>query len=237
MPFFLVNKPQGYTSYDIVEKFKRLFFSEKVWHSWTLDPMATWLLIIAVWRVSTKHLWKLLKLDKTYIAEIDFSILTDTWDMDFFKKMEKYDFEFLSSKNEKIFLKKEEKNGKEICYYKIFFKKPKPSLEEIKSKLDLLIPKAVLPLTMFSAKKIKWKKLYELAREGIDLKLEKEMKVNSYKILNYAFPKLTLRLNVWSWTYIRSIGYWLGKQFDLWWTLTKLHRESIWNISLRLDKR
>ena len=236
MPFFVVNKPKGYTSHDIVEKFRKIFFSEKVWHSWTLDPMATWLLIIAVWRSSTKHLWKLLWMDKTYVTEIDFSILTDTWDMDFFKKIEKYDFEFSASKNEKFFLKKEEKNGKEIYYYKIFLKKDKPSLDEIKSKLDLLIPSAILPLTMFSAKKIKWKKLYELAREGVDLKLEKEMKINSYEILNYDFPKLTLRLNVWSWTYIRSIGYWLGQQLGLWWTLTKLHRESIGNISLKLDK-
>jgi len=94
-------------------------------------------------------------MDKTYITEIDFSILTDTWDMDFFKKIEKYDFEFSASKNEKFFLKKEEKNGKEIYYYKIFLKKDKPSLDEIKSKLDLLIPSAILPLTMFSAKKVK----------------------------------------------------------------------------------
>jgi len=30
MPFFLVNKPKGYTSHDIVEKFRKIFFSEKV---------------------------------------------------------------------------------------------------------------------------------------------------------------------------------------------------------------
>jgi tRNA pseudouridine55 synthase len=41
-----VNKPSGYTSYDIVEKIKRLFWNEKVGHSGTLDPMASGLLII-----------------------------------------------------------------------------------------------------------------------------------------------------------------------------------------------
>jgi tRNA pseudouridine55 synthase len=49
---------------------------------------------------------------------------------------------------------------------------------------------------MFSAKKKNGKKLYELARQGIDLKLKQKMKINSYEILEYNFPKLKLRLNV-----------------------------------------
>jgi len=214
MPFFLVNKPAGYTSYDIVEKFKLLYYWEKVGHSGTLDPMATWLLIIAVWRDSTKHLWKLLWMDKTYITEIDFSIFTDTWDMDFYDTKIEY----------KVLKNGIEKEGKFV---------KAPTLDQIKEKLESLIPEAELPLTMFSAKKINGKKLYELAREGIDLKLKQKMKINSYEILDYNFPKLKLRLNVWSWTYIRSIWYWLGQQFGLGWTLTMLHRESIWPFKMR----
>ena len=214
MPFFLVNKPSWYTSHDIVYKFKFFYHWQKVGHSGTLDPMATWLLIIAVGRDSTKHLWKLLGMDKTYITEIDFSILTDTWDMDFYDTK----IEYKISENGII---KDWKNIKA------------PNLEQIKQKLDLLIPKAELPLTMFSAKKKDGKKLYELAREGIDLKLKQTMKINSYDILEYNFPKLKLRLNVGSGTYIRSIGYHLGQQFWLWWTLTMLHRESIGPFKLK----
>jgi tRNA pseudouridine55 synthase len=62
--------------------------------------------------------------------------------------------------------------------------------------LDSLIPEAELPLTMFSAKKKNGKKLYELARQGIDLKLKQKMKINSYEILEYNFPKLKLKLDV-----------------------------------------
>lgn len=216
MPFFLVNKPKWFTSFDIVDKFKRLFHWEKIWHSWTLDPMATWLLIIAVKRDSTKHLWELLWMDKTYITEIDFSILTDTWDMDFYDT--KTEYEVLQDKS---WIKKDWKIIKA------------PSLEEIKEKLDLLIPEYELPLTMFSAKKLKWKKLYELARQWIDLHLTQVMKVNSYEILDYNFSILKLKLNVWSGTYIRSIWYWLWQQFWLWGTLISLHRESIGNIKLK----
>ncbi len=212
--FFLVNKPKWVTSHDVVDKFKRVFHGEKIGHSGTLDPMATGLLIIAIKRESTKHLGKLLWMDKTYITEIDFSILTDTWDMDYYDTIQK--FEIVEN-----WIKKDNKTIKA------------PSLEEIKQKLDLLIPECELPLTMFSAKKRDGKKLYELARQWIDLKLKQVMKVNSYEILDYDFPKLKLKLDVGSWTYIRSIWYWLGQQFDLWWTLTMLHRESIWPFKLK----
>jgi len=214
MPFFLVNKPSWYTSHDIVDKFKFFCYGQKVGHSGTLDPMATWLLIIAIWRDSTKHLWKLLGMDKTYITEIDFSILTDTWDMDFYDTKIEY---------------KIVENG--IIKDGNFIKAP--SLEEIKKKLDSLIPEAELPLTMFSAKKKDGKKLYELARKWIDLNLKQIMKINSYEVLEYNFPKLKLRLDVGSGTYIRSIWYWLWKKLNLWWTLTMLHRESIGPFSLK----
>ena len=228
MPFFLVNKPSWYTSHDIVDKFKFFYYWEKVGHSGTLDPMATGLLIIAVWRDSTKHLWKLLWMDKTYITEIDFSIFTDTWDMDFYDTMEKYNIIFKSGLEKKEFLsQKKLSNSKVYDYYNLYIPKSRPDLNQIKQKLDSLIPEAELPLTMFSAKKKDGKKLYEFARQWIDLNLKQKMKVNSYEILEYSFPKLKLRLNVGSWTYIRSIGYWLGQQFWLWGTLTMLHRESI----------
>jgi len=229
--FFLVNKPQWVTSYDVVDKFKRIFYWEKIWHSGTLDPMATGLLIIAIKRESTKHLGKLLWMDKTYITEIDFSILTDTWDMDYYDTMEKYNFK--SRLDWKKIIKEEIVNNRKKIKYYDFWLKSNPDLFEIKKKLDLLIPEFELPLTMFSAKKKDWKKLYELARQGIDLKLQQIMKVNSYEILDYNFPKLKLKLNVGSGTYIRSIWYWLWKQLWLGWTLTMLHRESIWSFKLK----
>jgi tRNA U55 pseudouridine synthase TruB len=89
-----------------------------------------------------------------------------------------------------------------------------------------------LPLTPFSAKKKDWKKLYELARAWIQEIENKEMKTNWYKILEYNFPELKLELDVWSGTYIRSIWYWLWKEFWLWWILTQLRRISIWDYKI-----
>ena len=215
--FLKINKPSWYTSYDIVEKFKRLFPNEKVGHSWTLDPMASGLLIIAIGRQSTKHINKFLWADKEYETTIDFSIYSDTWDLDYFDTFKKYE---VVEQNWKKWIIKDWK----------FI--PAPTQEQIKQVLEKLIPEAELPLTMFSAKKVNWKKLYELARQWIYLNLKQKMKINSFEILDYNFPKLTLKLNVWSWTYIRSIGYWLWQQFWLPGTLTMLKRTKIWEISL-----
>ncbi len=217
MVILKIDKPKWFTSYDIVEKFKRLFWWEKVWHSWTLDPMATGLLIIAIWKNHTPYLKNFLELDKEYITKIDFSIYSDTRDLDYFDTLKKY--KVVTENNIKWIIK-------DNCFVSA------PYIEQIKKHLNNIIPYADLPLTMFSAKKIDWKKLYELAREGIDLKLVKKMKINYFEILEYKFPVIKLKINVWSWTYIRSIWYRLWKQFWLPWTLIYLRRTKIWNIEI-----
>lgn len=77
-------------------------------------------------------------------------------------------------------------------------KKYAPSLEDIDKKLATLIPSSTLPLTPFSAKKRNGKKLYELARAGVEINESREMVVNGYEIVSYDFPVLKLRLDVGS---------------------------------------
>ncbi len=42
----LVDKPKGWTSFDVVNKIRRIFHVRKIGHAGTLDPMATGLLIV-----------------------------------------------------------------------------------------------------------------------------------------------------------------------------------------------
>ncbi len=44
----LVDKPQGITSHDVVDRVRRLLRTRRVGHAGTLDPMATGLLVILV---------------------------------------------------------------------------------------------------------------------------------------------------------------------------------------------
>jgi tRNA pseudouridine55 synthase len=75
----LFNKPSGYTSYQIVEFFKRKT-NKKVGHGGTLDPLAEGLLIIGVGEY-TKELTKFLKNSiKEYICTIKLGYISNTYD-------------------------------------------------------------------------------------------------------------------------------------------------------------
>jgi tRNA pseudouridine55 synthase len=152
----------------------------------------------------TKKLTSLIGLDKVYETVIDFSKMSDTWDLGYWEKYEEYPIDIASS----------------------------PTLEQIQEKLQLLIPAYELPLPAFSAKKKEGKRLYQMARSGQEISETRIMKVQSFKILEYVFPTLRLRLAVGSGTYIRSIGYWLGQQFKLGGILTELKRVSLGEWSL-----
>lgn len=65
----VVDKPQGWTSHDVVARVRRLAGTRKVGHAGTLDPMATGLLVLGVER-ATRLLTYLVGADKTYEATV-----------------------------------------------------------------------------------------------------------------------------------------------------------------------
>lgn len=75
----IVNKPQGFTSQDVVSKIKKILNIKKAGHTGTLDPMATGVLPVLLGNC-TKLSKYLIEHDKTYIATIKFGEKTDTGD-------------------------------------------------------------------------------------------------------------------------------------------------------------
>ena len=75
----LVDKPEGFTSHDVVAKLRGVVGTRKIGHAGTLDPMATGLLVIGV-NSATKLLTFLVGEDKTYIATIRLGASTITDD-------------------------------------------------------------------------------------------------------------------------------------------------------------
>lgn len=65
----LVDKPQGFTSHDVVAKLRKQLGTKKIGHAGTLDPMATGLLLLGV-NSGTKLLQFLVGADKQYLATI-----------------------------------------------------------------------------------------------------------------------------------------------------------------------
>ena len=75
----LLNKPEGFTSHDCVNRMRRLFNTKKVGHTGTLDPMATGVLPILIGR-ATKAADLLSSDSKKYRAGLRLGITTDTED-------------------------------------------------------------------------------------------------------------------------------------------------------------
>jgi len=75
----VVDKPQGWTSHQVVGRCRRLFGTRKVGHAGTLDPMATGVLLVGVNR-ATRLLGHLAGHDKTYTATIRLGQATVTDD-------------------------------------------------------------------------------------------------------------------------------------------------------------
>lgn len=74
-----IDKPEGCTSFDVVEAVRRKIGIQKVGHAGTLDPFATGLLLILL-GPTTKRAGEFLGLDKTYTGCIHLGISTDTGD-------------------------------------------------------------------------------------------------------------------------------------------------------------
>lgn len=74
-----VNKPSGMTSFQVVALVKRLSGERRVGHAGTLDPMATGILPICLGQ-ATRVVEFLVEATKTYWAEIELGVATDTYD-------------------------------------------------------------------------------------------------------------------------------------------------------------
>jgi len=77
----VLDKPQGMSSSDAVQKAKRLFNAQKVGHTGALDPLATGVLPLCFGE-ATKFSQYLLDSDKRYWTRIRLGVATDSGDAD-----------------------------------------------------------------------------------------------------------------------------------------------------------
>ncbi|WAM32614.1 tRNA pseudouridine(55) synthase TruB [Caldicellulosiruptor naganoensis] len=110
--------------------------------------------------------------------------------------------------------------GKVLMKNNVFIKTSEVEtvLKNLKGEIELFVP-------LYSAKKVKGKKLYEYAREGIDIEIPR-MKSIIYNIemINYCYPYLTFRVECSHGTYIRSLAEEIARRLDTIATLTMLRR-------------
>src|SRR6478672_8010903 len=75
----VVDKPTGWTSFDVVAKLRRITRTRSIGHTGTLDPFATGVLVLCLGR-ATRLVEYLVVHDKSYRATIRFGSSTDTDD-------------------------------------------------------------------------------------------------------------------------------------------------------------
>jgi tRNA pseudouridine55 synthase len=76
----LIDKPQGFTSFDVIAKLRGMTRQKKIGHAGTLDPMATGVLV-CLFGPATRLCDLLPREDKTYLAEMRLGVTTDTQDL------------------------------------------------------------------------------------------------------------------------------------------------------------
>ncbi len=209
MKFYYIDKPLNISSFDVIRILRKKLNTSKMWHTWTLDPLATGGLLIAIWSY-TKLIPYFEKDKKTYEFEVSLDWTTDSYDLG----------EPVKYLDEKL----QKKYKKELTFEKI----DKIIKEKFTWEITQIPPK-------YSALKINWKKAYELAREWKQVEIKpRTSNIFSIEILDFNYPKLSLRAEVSAWTYVRSIAS------DLWdilwtgWYVTKLRRTKVWNINISL---
>jgi tRNA pseudouridine55 synthase len=179
----LVDKPDGWTSHDIVAKVRNILNAEtgkkiKVGHTGTLDPMATGLLVLVIGGY-TKRAGEFSKLDKVYEAEITLGATSSTGD-------------------------------KEGEITKVSDKQPE--ISAVEAVLGRFEGEILQRPHKYSAVKINGQRAYKAARAGKTVEIEPR-KVTIYQLLstNYQYPKLSLTARVSSGTYIRSLAEDIGE--------------------------
>ena len=195
-----INKPIGWTSFDVVKKIRFITKEKKVGHGGTLDPFADGVLIVATGR-DTKQLTEITGTDKSYIATIRLGEITNTLD------------------TEGIVTEK-----KEI---------PSFNDDTILKVLNTFLGETKQIPPMFSAKKIKGKKLYELARKNIEVeRMPVLINIKKISLLSFKAKKITFSVTSSKGTYIRVLGKDIAEKLGTLGYLTSLKRTKVGSFSV-----
>ena len=190
-----VNKPCGISSARVVARVKKALGAKKVGHTGTLDPFATGLLLCAI-NQGTRISGFFLGGHKRYLARICLGVETDTYDL----------------------------TGKTV------FTAPKKVMDGLKKqdiqeavKSFIRIQDQVAPA--FSALKHEGQPLYKLARQGKKIqKPPRQIEIFDIRINHIELPNIDIDVFCASGTYIRSLGFDIGRKLGCGAHLSKLCR-------------
>lgn len=197
----LIDKPAGFTSFDVVARLRGMTHTRRIGHAGTLDPMATGVLPVFFGR-SAKAIELLPDHDKTYLASFALGVTTDTQD-----------------------------NTGEVLSCSGEF----ASKREVEAAIPEFIGEQPQLPPMYSAVRVKGQRLYDLARQGVEVKREPRM-ITVYDIALVSADEksglYTVRVSCSRGTYIRTLCHDLGARLGCGAVLTALRREKACGFSV-----
>ena len=194
----LIDKPLKWTSFDMVKKVRWLTKIMKVGHAGTLDPLATGLLIICTGKY-TKQINDYMGMPKEYTGSMVLGATTASYD-----------------------LEQEPENFK--------------SIKDIEAITELAIQEAtkqfigtILQMPpQHSAIKKDGKRLYESARQGIEVKVDpRQITIQEFEITKINLPNIEFRVLCSTGTYIRSLVHDFGQALGVGAYMSGLRRTKI----------
>jgi tRNA pseudouridine55 synthase len=205
----IIDKPENFTSHDVVARLRRIVKTKRIGHTGTLDPFATGVLVMLVGRAT--RLAQFLDKDiKEYEAVIRFGFETDTGDRT--GKLRITNYELRNFSDDEL----------------------EAVLEDFRGEIEQTPP-------MYSAKKIAGKKLYELARRGVEVERKavkiaiyeseiiqpQKLRKNTKEETENQLPKTedrTIRVVCSAGTYIRTLAEDIGRRLGTGAHLAELRR-------------
>lgn len=114
-----------------------------------------------------------------------------------------------------------------------FRSRQRPSLATLKASLQPLTGVIWQTPPMFSAIKINGQRAYQLARQGKVVEIpRRQVTIYQLELLNYHYPRLTIKVKVSSGTYIRSLAVDLGRVLGVGAYCQTLRRLSIADLTV-----
>ena len=174
----VINKSKNYTSHDVVAKVKKILKLKKVGHTGTLDPNATGVLPLLL-NSGTKLSKYLINHDKEYVVTLKLGIRTDTLDSE---------GKILEERKVDTAILENTENIKKV-------------LNSFEGKQEQIPP-------IYSAIKVKGKKLYEYARNGEKVEVQaRQIEIYNIELqeVDVKNQEIVFKVECSKGTYIRSL--------------------------------